>query len=138
MTDSPAVVDAARHYLRVAELLEASNRYLERARTAETENARLARSRDHLRRQAVKRGDFATCEGCEGYLCAGDFYCDDANGVLCVECAPTYQALIDDPGGFIKLENEEPRTPEDLRALFDTHIAAGGKPTDSLATWVIE
>jgi len=128
----------AKHSLRVAELLEANNRYLERARAADLEIARLTRSLDHLRRQARRRDDVSTCLACEKEIFAGVRYFPDVGGFLCAECAPTYQSLIDEPESHVHLDDEESRTAEDCRAEFDAHIAAGGKPTDTMATQVLE
>lgn len=83
--------------------------------------------------------DLGACLGCGKRMHAGDHYYPDVSGdVMCAACAPTYQELINAPEGFVDLETEEPSNPEDLRAAFDAHIAAGGKATDSLATGVLE
>lgn len=40
--------------------------------------------------------------------------------------------MIDEPEGFVDLVDESPSTPENLRAAFDAHIAAGGSPDDKM------
>ncbi|MBW9090865.1 hypothetical protein JNB91_23925 [Rhizobium wenxiniae] len=75
----------------------------------------------------------ATCEACGKHIQEGEPYLWGPETDFCGECAPTYQALIDEPEGFVNADGE-PLTPEQCRAWFDEHIAAGGKATDSMAT----
>lgn len=51
----------------------------------------------------------------------------------CGTCAPTFEELISSPEGFVDAE-EEPLGRDRCQAWFEEHIAAGGKPTDSMAT----
>ncbi|AYC99986.1 hypothetical protein [Neorhizobium sp. NCHU2750] len=75
----------------------------------------------------------ATCEACGKHIQEGEPYLWGPETDLCGECAPTYQALIDEPEGFVNADGE-PLTPEQCSAWFDEHIAGGGKATDSIAT----
>ncbi|WP_336801448.1 hypothetical protein [Kaistia sp. MMO-174] len=84
-----------------------------------------------------RRAGQPQCLACAKQLHLGDRYFPDVSGVLCAECAPTYESLIGEPEGHVYMDDEEPRTAEDCRAQFDAHIAAGGKPTDSMATEVL-
>lgn len=77
----------------------------------------------------------ATCEACGKHIQEGEPYLWGPETDLCGECAPTYQALIDEPEGFVNPEGE-PLTVEQCRAWHEEHIAAGGKATDSMATIV--
>ncbi|MCX5571449.1 hypothetical protein [Kaistia nematophila] len=88
--------------------------------------------------ELARRADYPQCMVCEKQLQKGDRYFPDVNGTQCEECAPTYQQMIDEPLGHVYLDDGEQRAAEDCRAQFDAHIAAGGKPTDSMATEVLE
>jgi len=78
--------------------------------------------------------DSTVCLACDGTIHPGDRYFPDASGeVMCAGCSPTYQELIDAPEGFVD-GDEEPRTPDECRAEYDAHIAAGGEPSDTMAT----
>jgi hypothetical protein len=57
---------------------------------------------------------------------------DVNGGGLGVCCAPTYADLLGEDASFVDAD-DEPMTAEARRALYDAHIAAGGKPTDSMA-----
>lgn len=58
----------------------------------------------------------------------------DASGTLCAACAPTYDLLIDETLDCYFVDQDgEPLTASARRVLYDAHIAAGGKPTDSMA-----
>lgn len=73
------------------------------------------------------------CEGCESPVFDGDKYfpCVDIV-ILCEACAPTYDMLLIERDFFVD-SDEEPLSPERCREIFDAHIAAGGKPDDSMA-----
>jgi len=76
-------------------------------------------------------GDAFLCEACDAPIFPGDQYHAGIEP-RCFECAPTYQSMIDEPEGFVDLVDESPSTPENLRAAFDAHIAAGGSPDDKM------
>lgn len=58
----------------------------------------------------------------------------DVSGCLCAGCAPSFCELLDPANGsFVDLDSEEPLTMDERRAIYDAHIAAGGKATDSMA-----
>jgi hypothetical protein len=58
----------------------------------------------------------------------------DESGTLCATCAPTYDLLIDeDLDCYFVDQDGAPLTSSVRRELYDAHIAAGGKPTDSMA-----
>jgi len=82
--------------------------------------------------RAADKTAIATCEACGHYIQDGEAYLPGPETSFCAECAPTWQAMIDEPEGFVTLDGE-PMTREQCRAEFDEHIAAGGKPTDSMA-----
>lgn len=73
----------------------------------------------------------ATCEGCAEPIFEGEPMCS-GDTPTCLECSPTYAALLDPDAGFTGAD-DEPLTIEACRALYDGHIAAGGLPTDSMA-----
>lgn len=73
----------------------------------------------------------ATCEACGKHIQEGEPYLWGPETSLCSDWAPTYQALLDDPEGFVTADGD-PLTPEQCRAWYDKHIAAGGKATDSM------
>lgn len=75
----------------------------------------------------------ATCEACGKHIQEGEPYLWGPETNLCGECAPTYKALIDELEGFVNADGEQ-LTAEQCRAWYEEHIAAGGKPTDSMAT----
>ena len=77
--------------------------------------------------------DGVPCTCCGKSIRKGERYMREVESALCFNCAPTFQQLIDDPVGFVD-GDDDPLTPEQCRAWFDRHIAAGGKPSDSMAT----
>ena len=82
--------------------------------------------------RAAEKTAIATCEACGHAIQEGEAWFPGPETSFCAKCAPTWQAMIDEPEGFVTLDGE-PMTPEQCRAEFDEHIAAGGKPTDSMA-----
>ncbi|MCA1490128.1 hypothetical protein I6F11_04240 [Ensifer sp. NBAIM29] len=75
--------------------------------------------------------DHLRCDGCEAPIFQDDAY-SGGYSILCEECSPTYQELIEDHEAFVDGDGK-PATPEQCREWFDAHIAAGGSPTDSMA-----
>lgn len=75
------------------------------------------------------------CLSCTKRIVSGAPTYPDVSGILCEPCAPTYAMLLDEAEacGFVNLDDESQMTAEERRALYDAHIAAGGKPTDSMA-----
>ena len=69
--------------------------------------------------------DATLCEACRAPIFPGDQY-HPGETALCVEHAPTFQDLLDQPSGFVE------DSPEVLRAEFEAHIAAGGSPDDKM------
>lgn len=82
--------------------------------------------------RAAEDTAIATCEACGHAIQEGEAYLPSPATPLCAECAPTFQALIDEPEGFVD-DDGEPLSKEDAKLAFDAYIAAGGKPTDSMA-----
>lgn len=74
----------------------------------------------------------ATCEACGKHIQEGEPYLWGPETSFCGDCAPTYQALLDEPEGFVTADGD-PLTPEQCRAWYDEHIAAGGNATESMA-----
>lgn len=74
------------------------------------------------------------CLGC-GEPLADDapFYPDVNGGGLGACCAPTYADLLGEDSAFVDLHTLEPLPLAERRAIYDAHIAAGGKPTDTMA-----
>lgn len=72
------------------------------------------------------------CEACRHPIQEGEAWLPSAATPLCAACAPSYQALIDEPESFVD-DDGDPLTPEAARAYYDAHIAAGGQPSDSMA-----
>lgn len=82
--------------------------------------------------QASTLGADATlCEACRTPIFPGDLYHAGVDP-LCLECAPTYQSIINEPEMFVELTDESPSDPDELRAAYDAHIAAGGSPDDKM------
>lgn len=75
--------------------------------------------------------DHLRCDGCSAPIFEDDAYFG-GNSPLCETCSPTYQDLLGDHEAFIDGDGN-PATPEQCRAWYDEHIAAGGAPTDSMA-----
>jgi hypothetical protein len=118
-----ATIDAARHYLRVAELLEANNRYLERARAAETENARM------------KMPDMFWLWQDPEYACEGWQEALEESGELAgVVRFQTALQLPDKWGAHRVLTLDDNGDPDETEeALFDTEAEARACWPDSLA-----
>ena len=72
------------------------------------------------------------CEACGKIIWTGDLYLPGPTP-LCHGCAPKYRDLLTEPESFCD-PDEMPATPEQCRAWYDAHIAAGGSPDDSMAT----
>lgn len=73
----------------------------------------------------------ATCESCSEPIFVGDRMLGGETP-LCDTCAPTYDRLLSEPEYFCDSEGV-PLTGDAARALYDAHIAAGGRPEDSMA-----
>ncbi|MBD9539959.1 hypothetical protein IB276_10900 [Ensifer sp. ENS04] len=71
------------------------------------------------------------CDGCEAPLFEDDPH-TTGNSILCEDCAPTVQALIDEPEAFVDADGN-PATADRCLEWFNAHITAGGSPTDSIA-----
>ncbi|WP_331373811.1 hypothetical protein [Sinorhizobium chiapasense] len=71
------------------------------------------------------------CDCCEAPIFDGEPRLG-GNSMLCEDCAPTVQALLDEPEAFVD-GNGDPATPEQCRQWYDEYIAAGASPTDSTA-----
>ena len=74
-----------------------------------------------------------SCEGCSDPIFEGDKTAQESDGVLCENCAPTYEEILKSPSYFLNAD-EEPMSGEETKAFCDAHIAAGGVLTDSTAT----
>ncbi|WP_296100280.1 hypothetical protein [uncultured Agrobacterium sp.] len=81
--------------------------------------------------EECQKQDAILCEQCAAPIFPGDRY-HAAVTPLCLQCAPAYQDLIDNPEMFVNSDDESPSNPEALKAWFDEHIAAGGKPDDKM------
>ncbi|TPN43227.1 hypothetical protein [Mesorhizobium sp. B1-1-7] len=79
--------------------------------------------------------DNLPCLACGNPIDDGAPTWPDMSGTLCAECAPTYDMLLDEGEacGFVDLDTGEPLPAAERRAIYDAHIAAGGKPGDSMA-----
>jgi hypothetical protein len=74
------------------------------------------------------------CESCGEPVFEGETYLG-GDTPLCGRngCAPTFADLLNwNESGFIG-PDDEPLTIEQRRAIYDAHIADGGKPEDSMA-----
>ena len=72
------------------------------------------------------------CEGCDEPIFEGDPRAGADDGVLCINCAPTYADILADPGHF-RNADDDPMSADEARAVCDQHVAAGGSLEDSLA-----
>lgn len=76
--------------------------------------------------------DHNRCDCCGASIANGAPWCPSTEGVLCVPCAPTYAELLAEPTSFVDADlGLLPRS--ERQALYDAHLAAGGKPGDSMA-----
>lgn len=83
---------------------------------------------------AARVDDLLRCLACaEPMLPGAPSYPDVNGGCLCVACAPTYADLLGDDPSFVDMDTLDPLDLARRRAIYDAHIAAGGKPTDSMA-----
>lgn len=59
----------------------------------------------------------------------------DVSGTLCEACSPTFAALINEAEAdyFVDLEDGRPIPQWKRHEIYNAHIAAGGKPSDSMA-----
>ncbi|MCV3209627.1 hypothetical protein OHD62_17435 [Mesorhizobium sp. YC-39] len=82
-----------------------------------------------------QRHDGLSCLACAKSIPEGTPTYPDVSGTLCAECAPTYAMLLEEtePCGFVNLDDESPLSADRRREIYDAHIAAGGKPSDSMA-----
>lgn len=74
-----------------------------------------------------------TCSGCMGPIFDDDprsRTSDDAD--LCVQCAPTYEDIRNNPEWFVNADGD-PMSGDEANALCDAHIAAGGSLSDTTA-----
>lgn len=80
--------------------------------------------------------DCSTCLACSKPVPDDAPWYPDVSGILCAECAPTFADLLDDDetNGVVVLDDGSPMPAAERRALYDEHIAAGGKPDDSMAS----
>jgi hypothetical protein len=89
---------------------------------------------DEIEEQLSDSGELIDqCEGCSQPIFEGEkhFRCND--GIyLCEECAPTYENLLNDRDFWVNEEGDQ-MSLERAQELYNAHIAAGGKPTDSMA-----
>jgi hypothetical protein len=46
--------------------------------------------------------------------------------------APTYQDMLDDPGNFIDFEIERHMTADEVAAVCEAHVKAGGSLSDKM------
>jgi hypothetical protein len=104
----------------------------ERATLLEPTNERFDAAKAQLDEIEERTGMPTTCEGCGEPIFPGDKHMPGDDGDLCYGCAPTYADLLTSPGSFTNAD-ELPMTPDQARALYDAHIAGGGKPEDSMA-----
>ncbi|TPM41567.1 hypothetical protein [Mesorhizobium sp. B2-3-4] len=76
-----------------------------------------------------------SCLACANPIEDGAPTYPDMSGTLCAGCSPTFDMLIDaaESFAFVHLDTGEPMSDAERRAAYDAHIAAGGKPTDSMA-----
>ncbi|HEV7285050.1 MAG TPA: hypothetical protein VGN75_09335 [Kaistia sp.] len=83
--------------------------------------------------------NYFICEGCGEALDVSDRYYPVPEGVLCIECAPTFMDLLSEPTSFVERDDDRmPLSREKREAMLDAHIAAGGHPQDSMATRAVE
>jgi len=82
--------------------------------------------------------NYFICEGCGKALDVSDRYYPALDGVLCIECAPTFMDLLAEPTSIVALGSKTPLSRDEREAMLDAHIAAGGHPYDSMATRAVE
>lgn len=70
------------------------------------------------------------CEACEMPILEGDPYHGGAFA-LCVDCAPTYEDLLDNPGA-IEDDDGQPMTFARAREVASEHTRNGGNLTDRM------
>lgn len=80
-------------------------------------------------------GNWGSCLACAEPIADGEATYPDMSGTLCAACSPTYAMLLGDDFAFADLGTGEPLPADERRAIYDAHLAAGGKPDDSMATF---
>ncbi|AAL49608.1 unknown [Sinorhizobium phage PBC5] len=81
----------------------------------------------------IEAHEHLRCDGCEAPIFDGDPRLG-GNSMLCEDCSPTVQALLEEPEFFVDGDGNA-ATPEQCQEWFNAHIAAGGSPSDSMARW---
>ncbi|OLP56643.1 hypothetical protein BJF92_11165 [Rhizobium rhizosphaerae] len=89
------------------------------------------RNQDYFPPSLKDDEDGLSCEGCRKAVRPGDLYCWGEENSLCESCAPTYRSMIDEPESWTDGQGN-PQDPQALRASFEAHLAAGGKPEDKV------
>lgn len=94
---------------------------------------RLWKAQNRLAKIEERTGELrCICEACGEPVFEGEPM-TGGDTPLCGACAPTYADMLEAPEYF-ENANGEPMSAAEARALYEAHIAAGGKPTDSMAT----
>ncbi|WP_336799555.1 hypothetical protein [Kaistia sp. MMO-174] len=83
--------------------------------------------------------NYLVCAGCHRPLDIGDRYYPGICCTLGVCCAPTFDALLQEPTSFVERDDDTmPLSREKRQAMLDEHLATGGCMTDSMAFEVVE
>lgn len=79
--------------------------------------------------------DRTACLACGKPIAHGAPTYPDVSGTLGECCAPTYDMLIDEAEAdyFVDMDDGRPLPQWKRHEIYNAHIAAGGKPTDSMA-----
>ncbi|RIY00180.1 hypothetical protein D3218_12895 [Aureimonas flava] len=73
------------------------------------------------------------CEGCGKPIHENDPHHAGVDVELCPECAPDWSDMLATPHLFMNADDTE-MTREQVQALVDRHLAAGGSLTDKLVS----
>lgn len=83
--------------------------------------------------ELLEGAEVSACESCLSPIFEGDKTSSTTDGILCLDCSPTYADIANSPGHFQNAD-DEPMTDAEAKAFVDAHLAEGGSLDDSLAT----
>lgn len=81
---------------------------------------------------STTRESLGGCEACKRETFEGDDYHSGHDCIMCVECAPTYQDMINEPEFYFDHNTDEPLTAEEAQDLAAQHVSKGGSLTDKM------
>ncbi|PLW79103.1 hypothetical protein [Cohaesibacter celericrescens] len=72
-----------------------------------------------------------SCVACGTTIRDGDDYLSCIDGdMMCRNCSPTYQDILDNPTHLWQADTEMPFTQKEAQVFVNAHLSQGGKLTD--------